>query len=125
MSLTNRLQELLTHRWLLIPLAVAIGLVSGWLLWVTLRRDYRDYWLFPRLKAGDFYIYPQARYTLFDIVLLPWCFSGLIVSGAWLWSVVSSHRVARWTYRFVILYFALFTVLILGGSIMLYVRSRG
>jgi hypothetical protein len=47
------------------------------------------------------------------------------VSGLSLWSVVSSRSVAGWTYRTIVLYFVLFVVLILGGNLMLYIRSRG
>jgi hypothetical protein len=99
--------------------------LSGFLLWVTLRNNYYDYWLSPKLKSADFYIYPQLRYTLFDTVLLLWCFSGLIASGLLLWSVVRSRHITRWVYRAMVLYFVLFFVLILGGSLMLFVRSRG
>lgn len=53
MSLTGGLQKLLEHRWLRVPLAVAMALVSGLLLYTTLLRDYWDYWLSPRLKAAD------------------------------------------------------------------------
>lgn len=122
---TGRFQRLLEHRWLLVPLAVAMASVSGFLLWVTLQRDYWDYWLYSKLKAADFYIYPQLRYALFDITLLLWCLSGLTASGLSLWSVASSRSIAGWTYRAIILYFVLFVVLILGGSLMLFVRSRG
>jgi len=127
MSQTGRLQRLLEHRWLLLPLVVAIGSVSGFLLWVTLQSAYWDYWLYPKLKAADpgLYIYPQLRYTIFDIVLLLWCLDGLIASGTSLWSVVSSRGIAGWAYRTIVLYFVLLIVLVLGGSLMLYVRSRG
>jgi hypothetical protein len=119
------MQRLLERRWLVAPLAVVIGLASALLLWITLQRDYRDYWLYPKLKAADSYIYPQLRYTLFDIVLLLWCFDGLIASGLSLWGAVSAHSISGWMYRTVVVYVALFIVLLLGGSLMLYVRSRG
>jgi len=127
MSRTGRLQRLLEHRWLLVSLAVAIGAVSGLLLVATLQNAYWDYWLWPKLKAADpgLYIYPQLRYTLFDIVLLLWCLDGLIASGMSLRCVVSSRSIAGWTYRTIVLYFVLLIVLIPGGSLMLYVRSRG
>jgi hypothetical protein len=108
-------------------MAVAIALVSGFLLWGLLHRDYWDYWLYPKLKAADpgLYIYPQLRYTLFDIVLLAWCLDGLIASGLSLWSVISSRSITGRTYRAILIYFLLLVVLILGGSLMLFVRSRG
>jgi hypothetical protein len=124
---TGGFQRLFERRWLLVPLAAAIGLVSGVLLWATLRANYWDYWLNPKLKAADpgLYIYPQLRYALFDVVLLAWCLDGLIASGLSLWSVFSSHSIAGRTYRAILLYFVLFVVLILGGSLMLFVRSLG
>jgi hypothetical protein len=127
MSLTARLQELLEHRWLRALLAVLIGPVSLLLLWATLQRDYEDYWLYPKLKAADpgLYIYPQLRYTLFDIVFLPWCLAGLIAAGLLLWNVRYPQRTTGWAYRTLVVYFVLFIVLILGGTLMLYVRSRG
>ena len=127
MNQTARLQRLLGHLWLLVPLAAAIGSVSGFLLRVTLQRDYWDYWQSPKLKATDpgLYIYPQLRYTLFDVVLLLWCLDGLIAAALLLWSGVSSRSIAGWAYRTIVLYFVLLVVLILGGSLMLYVRSRG
>jgi uncharacterized iron-regulated membrane protein len=125
-SLPNKTRRLLERRWLVAPVAVVIGLASGLLLWITLRRDYWDYWLSPKLKAADFYIYPQLRYTLFDIVLLLWCVDGMIVSGLLLWSAVSARSNSGWMYRTVVVYVGLFIVLLLGGSLMmLYVRSRG
>ena len=108
-------------------LAVLIGPVSLLLLWATLQRDYEDYWLEPKLKAADpgLYIYPQLRYTLFDIVLLPWCLSGLIAAVLLLWNARSPQRIAGRAYQSLVVYFVLFIVLILGGTLMLYVRSRG
>jgi hypothetical protein len=126
MSETGRLQGLLERRWFLVPLAVAIALVSGFLLWMTIRRAYWDYWFLPKENAADgYYTYPQLRYWFFDSVLLLWCVDGLIAGGLSLRSVVSSRTIAGWTYRTIILYFVFFIVLILAGSLMLYVRSRG
>jgi hypothetical protein len=123
----NKLQRLLERRWLVVPLAIAIGSVSAFLLWTTLERDYWDYWIYPREKAGELpsYIYPELRYTLFDIILVPWCLDGLIAAGMLFWGVVTSRSVAGWTYRTIVIYFVLLAVLILGGSLMLFVRSRG
>jgi hypothetical protein len=125
MSQTGRLHRLLEHRWVFVTLAVVIGLVSVFLFSITIERDYWDYWIYPKEKAADNYIYPQLRYTLFDIVLLLWCLDGLIAAGLLLWCAASSRSIAGWVYRTMVLYFALLLVLILGGSLMLYVRSRG
>jgi hypothetical protein len=123
----NRFQRLLERRWLVVPLAVAIGSVSAFLLWATLNHDYWDYWIYPREKAGEVppYIYPQLRYTLFDIVLLLWCLDGLVAASLSSWSAVTSRSMSAWAYRTVVVYFLLLAVLILGGSLMLLVRSRG
>jgi hypothetical protein len=74
MSLAGRFQRLLEHRWLRVLLAVIIGPTSILLLWAILEKDYEEYWVLPKLMAANLglYIYPQLRYTLFDIVLLPW-----------------------------------------------------
>ena len=125
MNETGRLQRLLANRWLLVPLAVVIALVSGLLLCVTLERAYWDYWFLPKEGAADGHTYPQLRYWFFDSVLLLWCVDGLIACGLSIRSVISSHSIAGWTYRTIILYFVLLIVLIVGGSLMLYVRSRG
>jgi hypothetical protein len=125
MNLTARFQKALERRWVLALLGVLIGPISGLLLWITLQNAYWDYWLAPKLKAPDHYIYPELRYTFFDIVLLLWCIDGLIVCGLSTWSVAASRGNSPWIYRTIAVYFALFVALILGGTLMLYVRSRG
>lgn len=122
-----RFQRLLERRWLVLSLSVAIALVSGFLLWATLQRAYSEYWLEPKLKAADpgLYIYPQLRYTIFDSVLLLWCLDGLIAASLSFCSAVSSRNIAAWAYRTIVIYIVLLAVLILGGSLMLFVRSRG
>jgi hypothetical protein len=54
------------------------------------------------------------------IILLPWCFSGLIAAVLLLWNARSPQRIAAWAYQIFVTYFVLFIVLILGGK-----RSRG
>lgn len=111
----------------IVPLAGVIGFLSVYLLFATLRNAYWDYWVYPKLKAADpgLYIYPQLRYTVFDLALLVWCLDGLIASGTSLWAVVSSGGIGRLAYRTMVLYFGLLIGLMLGGGVMLYVRSRG
>jgi len=123
----ERFQRLLERRWLVLPLSVAIALVSGFLLWGKLQMAYSEYWLEPKLKAADpgLYIYPQLRYTIFDSVFLLWCLDGLIAASLSFWSAVSSRSIAAWGYRTIVIYIVLLAVLILGGSLMLFVRSRG
>jgi len=88
---------------------------------------YSEYWLEPQVKAADpgLYIYPQLRYTIFDSVFLLWCLDGLIAAGLSFWSSVSSRSIAAWAYRTIVICLVLLAVLILGGSLMLFVRSRG
>ena len=112
------------YRWLLTPLALAMALVSGWLLWVTFQRDYWDYWMFPRLKAADAYIYPQLRYTIFDVVLVLWCLDGLVASVLLIRNAFSSRQ-NIWAQRTALIYLGLLSVLILIGSAMLYARRHG
>jgi len=111
----------------ILPLSVAIAMVSGFLLWGTLQMAYSEYWLEPQVKAADpgLYIYPQLRYTIFDSVFLLWCLDGLIAAGLSFWSSVSSRSIAAWAYRTIVICLVLLAVLILGGSLMLFVRSRG
>jgi hypothetical protein len=117
--------RLLERRWLLVPLAVAIGLVSLFLFSVTVQRDYWEYLIFPKEKAADNYIYPQLRYTVFDFVLLRWCLDGFAVCGLSLRSSLGKRSVSEWTYRTMVIYFVLFSVLILGGILMLAARRHG
>jgi len=124
-SLIGRFRKALERRWVLPLLVVLIGPISGLLLWITLQNAYWDYWLAPKLKAPDHYIYPELRYTFFDIFFLLWCIDGVILSGLSTWSIAASRGNSPWIYRTIGVYFALLVTLILGGSLMLYVRSRG
>jgi hypothetical protein len=111
------------HRWVLISLALLIGLVSSFLLYLTLFRDYFDYWVLPRVK--DAYIYPQLRYTLFDIVLILWCLDGSVACITCIQSAAASESISRWPRRTLVTYFFLFVVLIVGGTVMLVARRHG
>jgi hypothetical protein len=118
-------QRFVEHGWVLAPLAVIIGVTSVPLLWVTLERGYFEYWLFPQQKAADGYIYPQTRYTIFDIVLILWCIDGLVASIMLFQRWISSRGISGWAHRTLVFYFLLFAVLILGGSLMMVARSHG
>jgi hypothetical protein len=109
----------------LVPLALAIALVSLFLFSVTVERDYWEYLIYPKEKAADNYIYPQWRYTAFDVVLLLWCLEGFVASSLSLRSALSKRSVSGWTYRTIVIYFVLFAVLILGGNLMLATRRHG
>jgi hypothetical protein len=121
----GRFRRLLENRWALVLLAIAIGLVSLSLFWITVGRDYSEYVVYPREKAADNYIYPQLRYTAFDVVILLWCLDGFVACGLALGSALSRRGVSRWTYRTILIYFILLTVLILGGILMMVARSHG
>ena len=79
-TIMTKMEQLFGRRWLLITLGVAIALASAFLLRLKLEGIYYEYWVFPRDKTADGYIYPQLRYTLFDAALLLWCIDGLIFS---------------------------------------------
>ena len=66
----SSLQRLLEHRWVLVTLAIAIGVVSLFLFSITVQREFLEYLVYPREKAADRYIYPELRYTVFDVSLL-------------------------------------------------------
>src|SRR5260370_5284498 len=120
----QRLHEL---RWLVLPLSFAIALVSGFLLWATLRAAYWDYWIYPREKSGEIppYIYPELRYTLFFIVLFLWCLDGIVAASLLSWCAATSTSMSAWAYRTIVAYFLLLVVLVFGGSLMFFIRSRG
>jgi hypothetical protein len=125
MNIVTKVEYLFGRRWLLITLGVAIGLASAFLLRLKLEGIYFEYWVFPRDKAADGYIYPQLRYTLFDAVLLLWCIDGLIFSIMSVRSVVESRSISGWPLRTLLLYFAFLAFLTLDGILMLVARSHG
>jgi hypothetical protein len=125
MNIVTWAEKLFERRWLLVTLGAAIGLTSALLLRLKLEGVSYEYWVFPRDKAVDGYIYPQLRYTIFDVLLLLWCFDGLIFSVVALRSAVASRSISPWPFRTLLLYFALFAFLILGGTLMLIARRHG
>jgi hypothetical protein len=126
MKVIGSVQRLLAKRWFVLPLAAGIGLVSAFLLYLTLYVAYFDYWVNPRGKASDpgLYIYPELRYALFSFVQLLWSIDGLIATVLLLRGI-SNGGSSKWTYRTLVLYFILFAALVVGGSVMLIVRSHG
>ena len=117
MSIETSVGRFFERRWMVVPLAVGIGLTSACLLGLRLQSAYYEYWVFPREK--DDYIYPQLRYTIFDTVLLLWCINGLV------FSVASVRSLSGWSLRALLIYSVLFVILILGGISMLVARSHG
>ena len=124
--MSGRLWHFVERRPMLISLAAGIGLVSALLLWAALTVAYSDYWYEPKLKAADpgLYVYPQARYAIFGAVEILWCIVGLFASVFSLCDAKSQIFSER-TKRSLILYAALFALLLLIGSVMLVVRSYG
>jgi hypothetical protein len=120
---TARAQRFIERRWVLIPFALVIGLVSSFLLYVTLFRDYFDYWILPKVK--DAYIYPQLRYTFFDATLILWCLDGLVACVLCVQVASGSRSISGWPLKILTTYFALFAVLLVGGTLMLFARRHG
>jgi hypothetical protein len=95
------------------------------MLYATAQRDYWDYFAYPRLKAQDAYIYPQLRYTFFDIVLLAWCTDGLIACYLLARNVRRHEDMSGWSYRTTMVFIALFGVLVIGAFFGMCIRSMG
>jgi Trk-type K+ transport system membrane component len=125
--LPGKMWQFIERRWVLNLLATIIGLTSIFFLLSAIRIAYVDYWFEPREKAADpgLYIYPQLRYTIFSLVLIVWSTTGLIAAIMSFRGAISSGSVSEWTRRVLILYFVLFAVLILGGTLMIFMRSYG
>jgi len=124
LRLPEMVRQFIDRRWVLRSLASIIAPTSLFFFLLTLRVVYFDYWLEPKEKAADIglYIYPQIRYTVFYAVLASWCATGIVASVTSFRSATSSESVSEWTHRSLILYFILFVVLILGGTLMMVVR---
>lgn len=122
-SQPGRVQQFIERRWVLVSLAVIIGLASSFLLYVTFFNDYFEYWFLPR--SADAYIYPQLRYTIFDAVLILWCGDGLIACIMCVQSAAASRSISGWPLRTLMIYFVLLAGLILGGILMMVARSHG
>lgn len=123
----GRLWHFIERRSVLVSLAIGIGLASALFLWAALRMAYFDYWYEPKLKAADpgLYIYPQTRYAIFGAVQILWCIVGLFASGFSLRDAKVSQTISERTKRSLILYVALFAVMLLIGIVMIVVRSYG
>ena len=121
-SLKDRGQH---FRWANAPLAVLVGTISGWMLYAVLRTAYWDYYLYPKLKASEGYIYPQYRYTIFDIVTILWCIVGLAACVLLTQNALKRRAISGWSYRTVLAFFVLFGVLVIGVAFGSCIRSMG
>lgn len=116
--------RILRRRWLVAALSVAIALISAIFLYLSLNVAYEDYWLDPMAKAPE-YVYPELRYAFFNIVMFMWALDGLVAAGVSLRDITSGRAVGTRARQLIALYFILLLVLILGGCVMIYVRSKG
>ena len=123
MDIETSVERFFKRRWMVVPLAVLIGLASAYLLGLRLEGAYYEYWVFPREK--DDYIYPQLRYIIVDTVLLLWCINGLVFSVASVRSSSTFRGGSGWPLRALLIYAVLFVFLILGGILMMVARSNG
>lgn len=125
MNLGQKLGRFLGHRWILSSSSLVIGLVSVYILWARLQDDYYDYLYFPKVKAADGYIYPQLRYTIFEILVIVCCINGLIFFVAGIRNALRSNGISQWTLRALLIYCGLVVAVFSVGIVMLIMRSHG
>jgi len=121
-SLKNRGE---CFRWANAPLALLVGPISGFTLYTILQRAYWDYYLYPKLEAADGYIYPQLRYTIFDVVVILWCIIGLAACILLILNVLKRGTIAGWSYRTTLAFVIMFGILIIGAAFGSCIRSMG
>jgi hypothetical protein len=113
------------NRWAASTVSLFSFAVCSWVLFLTVTRIAFEYFIYPRWKAADGYSYPQFRYTLFDSVLILWCFSGVLMATLLFWSVIIRKTPNTWTYRFAYAFAGLFVVLVGGVVLGMTLRSAG
>jgi hypothetical protein len=106
-------------------LGAIIGPVSAWLLLLNSTRIYYEYYLYPRMKGPDLYIYPQWRYTIFDLVLVAWCADGIVASVLLFRSVILGRNIEGWAGRSTVLFFLGLGLLVGGAVFGTWLRSMG
>jgi uncharacterized membrane protein YidH (DUF202 family) len=121
-SLKNRGDS---FRWVNAPLALLVGPISGFTLYTILQGAYWDYYLYPKLKAAEGYIYPQLRYTIFDVVVILWCLVGLAACGLLFQNVFKRRTIGGWSYRTTLAFIIIFGILIIGAAFGSCIRSMG
>jgi len=112
-------------RWVNAPLALLVGPISGFTLYTLLQRAYWDYYLYPKLKAADGYIYPQIRYMIFDAVVILWCIAGLAACVLLILNVLKRRTIAGWSYRTTLAFVVIFGILVIGAAFGSCIRSMG
>jgi len=103
-------------RWINGPSAILIGALSGWILYVTLERAYWDYYLYPKLKALEGYVYPQHRYAIFDALVIIWCLDGIAACVLLLRTAVVRHAVDQLGCRVALAFVIGFGILVIGSA---------
>jgi hypothetical protein len=93
------------------------------MLFITMQRDLWDYYLFPKLKALDGYIYPQLRYTIYDVAIILWCIDGLAACVLLFRNIPALRTIRGWSYRTTLAFFVGFGVLVIGGFFGMCLRS--
>lgn len=121
-ALKNRAEH---FRWVNAPLALLVGPISGFTLYAPLQRAYWDYYLYPKLKAADGYIYPQLRYMIFDAVVILWCIAGLAACVLLILNVLRRKAIAGWSYRTTLAFLVIFGILVIGAAFGSCIRSMG
>jgi hypothetical protein len=121
-SLKNRGER---FRWANGPLALLVGPISGSTLYTILQGAYWDYYLYPKLKAADRYIYPQLRYTIYDVVVILWCLIGLAACVLLILNVMKRRTIAGWSYTTTLAFVIMFGILIIGAAFGSCIRSMG
>ena len=121
-SLMNRGEH---FRWANAPLALLVGTISGWMFYTILQGAYWDYYLYPKLKAADGYIYPQLRYTVFDVVVILWCIVGFSACAFLFQNVLKRRAIAGWSYRTTLAFVIILGILIIGVAFGSCIRSMG
>jgi len=112
-------------RWINGPSAILIGALSGWILYVTLERAYWDYYLYPKLKALEGYVYPQHRYAIFDALVIIWCLDGIAACVLLLRTAVVRHAVDQLGCRVALAFVIGFGTLVIGSAYGMCLRSMG
>jgi len=121
-SLMNRGKH---FRWANAPLALLVGTISGWMLYTILQGAYWDYYLYPKLKAADGYIYPQLRYTVFDVVVILWCIVGFSACALLFQNALKRRAIAGWSYRTTLAFVIILGILVIGVAFGSCIRSMG
>jgi hypothetical protein len=112
-------------RWISGPSAILIGALSGWMLYATLKRDYWDYYLYPKLKALDGYSYPQHRYAIFDALVLVWCLDGIMACVLLLRTSIAHRAIDGSGCRTTLAFVVGFDLLLIGYAYGVCLRSMG